>query len=46
MDRDKFRQQTLTFLRSRFGRSFLTFAVLSALLSAGVSYGFYYSNLQ
>jgi signal transduction histidine kinase len=46
MDRDKFRQQTLIFLRSRFGRSFLAFAVLSALLSSGVGYGFYYSSLQ
>jgi signal transduction histidine kinase len=46
MARDKFRQQFLTFLRSRFGRSFLAFALLSALLSAGVGYGFYYSSLQ
>jgi signal transduction histidine kinase len=46
MARDKFRRQILTFLRSRFGRSFLAFVLLSALLSAGVGYGFYYSNLQ
>jgi signal transduction histidine kinase len=46
MARDKFRQQFLIFLRSRFGRSFRAFVLLSALLSGGVGYGFYYSNLQ
>ena len=41
-----FRNQVLAFLRSRIGRSFLVFALLSALLCCGVGYGFYHSNLR
>jgi hypothetical protein len=41
-----FRDQIAAFIRSRIGRSFLIFALLSALLCCGVGYGFYHSNLR